>query len=177
MSPLADIEHQGLATLLSMSLLEAIGGRKHGMVLAGTNISDRETEWKKNFRCPDVAVFLPGNLRRIVNRIGSAAPISRSKSSARAIARGRKGAFYAKVGTRELLIVDRRPWQLVSSRLEDGQMTLVGKSTLEQPLSLGSTVLPVTFQLWLRGGPSADCGPAHRVRQGLARVIAENGWR
>jgi hypothetical protein len=30
-------------------------------VLPGTNITDQQDHWKTNYRCPDVAVFLPGN--------------------------------------------------------------------------------------------------------------------
>ena len=30
-------------------------------IFPGCNVSDRPKRWKKNYRCPDVAVFLPGN--------------------------------------------------------------------------------------------------------------------
>ena len=37
-----------------------IGLRGLGEVLPGVNVSDRIENWKDNFRCPDVTVFLNG---------------------------------------------------------------------------------------------------------------------
>src|SRR5436305_9087721 len=61
MSPLADNEHQRVSTLLASSFIQAFLGRSEVQVFAGLNVSDRREKWKKNFRCPDVGVFLPGN--------------------------------------------------------------------------------------------------------------------
>ena len=60
----------------------------------------------------------------------------------------KKFKFYAGVGTRELLIVDRFPWSLELYRLIGRDvLKLVGKSTLDQPAILASEVLPLTFTL------------------------------
>ncbi len=59
----------------------------------------------------------------------------------------KKLPFYAKVGTRELLIVDRKPWALELYRLDGEQMALVGRSTVEAPEPLASAVLPLSFRL------------------------------
>src|SRR5437868_3078608 len=64
MAPLANNEHQYLATGLATVLTPAVQPPEGGMVFAGCNVSDREVKWEKNYRCPDVAVFLKGNPAR-----------------------------------------------------------------------------------------------------------------
>jgi len=152
LSPLADIEHQELATLLSAAMLRAIGGRAQGFVLAGTNLSDREERWKSNYRCPDFAVFLPGNPARNLGThwlggpdlaVEIISPHDRSR---------KKAGFYAKVATRELLLLDRKPWSLELYRLNDQRWDLAGISHLETSAVLTSAVLPITLRL-LPGTP------------------------
>ncbi|MCH7988662.1 MAG: Uma2 family endonuclease [Planctomycetes bacterium] len=55
--------------------------------------------------------------------------------------------FYAKVNTRELLIVDRDPWALELYRLQDKKLVLAGKSTLDDAAVLSSEVVPLSWQL------------------------------
>ena len=55
--------------------------------------------------------------------------------------------FYAKVGTRELLILDRDPWSLELYRLSEGTLALVGRSTLDQPDLLETEVAPLTWRI------------------------------
>jgi Uma2 family endonuclease len=147
MSPLADIEHQYLGTQLALAVHQAIGGRTSGLVFAGVTVSDQPEKWKKNYRCPDVAVFLRGNPAqdRRTHWLGGPdfavevlSPYDRSR---------RKLGFYAHVGVRELLLVNRRPWALELFRLENGVLNPVGRVTPDQPNSLISEVLPVSFRL------------------------------
>ncbi len=51
-----------------------------------------------------------------------------------------KLAFYAKVGTREVLLVDRDPWALELFRLREGRLAQVSRSTTDngQALEYGS---------------------------------------
>jgi Uma2 family endonuclease len=90
--------------------------------LKGTHAKDCGTHW---FGGPDFAIEV-------------VFPRDRSRD---------KLAFYAKVSVRELLIVDRKPWRLELYRLENGQLELVGISTLKQPSVLSSEVLALTFAL------------------------------
>ena len=55
--------------------------------------------------------------------------------------------FYAGIGVRELLLVDRDPWFLELYRLNGGRLGLVGRSELAHPDALVSTVVPVSFRL------------------------------
>src|SRR4051794_37908895 len=152
-SPEADNRHQELGTEFIIAFREALGGRPGGKVYQGVNVSDRDTDWKKNYRVPDVAVFLPGNPAqdRGTHWLGGPdfaieimSPYDRSR---------RKLPFYAKVGVRELLLIDRRPWALELYRLHDDAMELVGKSVPETSALLSSVVLPVSFRL-LPGTPN-----------------------
>jgi Uma2 family endonuclease len=55
--------------------------------------------------------------------------------------------FYARVGTRELLVIDRDPWSLELFRLSGGELRSIGTATLENGLVLASETLPLTFRL------------------------------
>jgi Uma2 family endonuclease len=148
MSPIADNDHQAIATELSAALLLALQLNVGRKVLAGTNVSDQDENWTKNFRCPDVAVFLPGCSAEdrgthwfggpdFAVEVISADDRSREKID-----------FYSQVGVRELLLVDRKPWRLELYRSGDGALRRVGVAALEPSGAvLVSEVLPVSFRL------------------------------
>ena len=75
--PLPNDEHQDIVLELCFSFLEAPG--RDIKIRPGVNVSDRDGNWKKNYRGPDVAVFLEGTAA--VNRAptGSAGRISPSR--------------------------------------------------------------------------------------------------
>jgi hypothetical protein len=146
-SPGPDNLHQ----LLVMKLLAAIGtslGELPGLqILPGINVSDRTDDWTKNFRCPDVSVFYPGNPAedRETHWLGGpdvAFEIISPKDRAR-----KKLPFYAKVGVRELLLIDRKPWRLELYRLNEGMLGPAGISDLEQTTPITSSLLNLTFRL------------------------------
>jgi Uma2 family endonuclease len=147
MSPLANVEHQILATQLAAVIQMAIGLGDPGIAIAGVNVSDREEDWTKNYRCPDVAVILKGCAAKNCGThwcggpdflIEIVSPDDRSRQ---------KFDFYASIEVRELLIIDRTPWALELYRLEAEELQSVGRSTVEAPLQLQSTVLPLNFRL------------------------------
>lgn len=146
-SPIADNEHQFLVGRIYKALEEIVAGGDSGDVLPGANISDRKTDWRKNYRVPDVAVFLHENSARDCGThwfggpdfaVEIVSPGDRSRD---------KLAFYAKVGDWELLIVDRNPWSLELYRLEEGELCSVGRSLVATPRDLVSRVLPLTLTL------------------------------
>src|SRR5438045_97990 len=63
--PPPDDEHQEIQTQLLMPLAEIVHDPKVGKVRAGVNVTDRHPNWKENFRCPDVVVYL--NTTKAVN--------------------------------------------------------------------------------------------------------------
>src|SRR5262245_32143572 len=60
MAPLADIQHQDLGSDLTTICRICIDWVGLGKTYAGVNVSDRRRNWRQNYRCPDVAVFLVG---------------------------------------------------------------------------------------------------------------------
>ena len=147
MTPLANNEHQELVGRLAHVLVAVVNDAGSGRAFPGCNVSDREDDWTKNYRCPDAAVFLKGT--RATDRdthwfggpdfaVEITSPHDRTRE---------KFDFYAAVGTRELLIVDRDPWALELYRLDGGDLRLVGRSTVEQSAVLAREVLPLSWRL------------------------------
>ena len=147
MSPLADIEHQDLATALSSVLFYAVDRAGLGRVFNGVNVSDREKGWKRNYRVPDVAVYLRGNPARHCGTYWCGGPDFAVEVISPEERPREKFPFYASTGTREVLLMDRDPWTLELHRLRDGALVLIGASTPERPDVLASEVLPLTFRL------------------------------
>jgi Uma2 family endonuclease len=145
--PLVNNEHQAIVGDLATIFQLTIGWTGLGLVRPGTNVSDRVEQWEHNFRCPDVVVYLNGTTARNLKThwlggpdfaVEVVSPNDRSRE---------KFGFYAKVGTRELLMVNRDPWILELYRLDEGVLRLVGKSSLDRPDLLISEVLPLSFRL------------------------------
>lgn len=140
-------EHQDLVAGLTAALYTVIQSSGLGKVRPGVNVSDRVEGWRENYRCPDVVVYL--NETEAENHgtfwfggpefaVEIVSPGDRTRD---------KFEFYASVGTRELLIIDREPWRLELHRLTGGRMKLVGRSTPEKPDMLRSKVVPLSWQL------------------------------
>ncbi len=146
-SPLPNDEHQGIVSRLNTIFDLTIEFVGLGLVRPGVNLSDQEDDWEKNYRCPDVAVFLNGTTARNRNSYWLGGPdflvevVSKSDKSRD------KLDFYAEVGSREVLLIDRFPWSLEHYRRIEGKMALVGKSTPDDPKTLASEVLPLSFRL------------------------------
>jgi Uma2 family endonuclease len=146
MAPLPNIEHQDLVGAF-VDVLRNVVSRSEGYVLPGTNVSDREEEWESNYRCPDVAVFLTETSAKNCGTHWRGGPnFAVEITSPDDMARD-KLPFYGKVGTRELLFVDRDPWSLELLRLRGKKLTPVGSSSLKKKNVLPSAVLPLTFRL------------------------------
>lgn len=147
MNPLPNDEHQEIQLRLGAVLLEVIDAPRLGKVRCGVNVSDRVAEWEKNYRCPDVVVFL--NDTKAVNHdtfwyggpdfaVEIVSPSDRSRE---------KLDFYSKVATRELLLVDRDPWSLELYRHDGERLVLVGAPTPGKFDWLTSEVVPLQFRL------------------------------
>lgn len=146
MPPMANNEHQAMAPRWGSVLLDVVP-TEEGTIFVGVNVSDRVKGWKKNYRCPDVAVYLAANPAQdcVTHWCGGPdwlAEILSPGDESRA-----KLAFYEKVGVREVLLIDREPWCIELYQLQDHKLVLVGKSDLDQPHELKNAVLSVSFQL------------------------------
>ncbi len=169
MGPLPNDEHQDIVGGLSGVFSIVIQWAGLGLVRPGVNISDREADWLQNYREPDVAVFLNGTRARNLGTHWVGGPDFAVEILSPGDWTRRKLPFYADVGTRELLLVDRDPWTLELYRLQGGEWTLAGTSTPERPDELASAVLPLSFRLMpAEGRPQIEV--AHHDGQQSWRV-------
>ncbi|QDT36304.1 hypothetical protein Pan189_06600 [Stratiformator vulcanicus] len=145
--PLANNEHQSLVTNLAGVLLGVIERPGRGRVFAGCNVSDRKQDWAQNFRCPDVAVYLASNPAEDCGTHWVGGPDLAIEVVSEGDRAHEKGEFYASVGTRELLLLDRDPWQLSLFRNTDGAMKFEGLVQADQPISLMTETLGIEWGL------------------------------
>jgi Uma2 family endonuclease len=145
-SPSPNIEHQLLASELWLVFRLVMGAGS--LACIGVNVSDREEGWSHNYREPDVAVVLAGNdtARDCGTHWCGGPDFVVEILSPNDLAR-EKLPFYAEIGVRELLIIDRDPWALELYRLDAGQLAPAGRSSLDRPDTLTSGVLPLVFRL------------------------------
>lgn len=147
MNAMPNNQHQDFVSRLTYICQYLVVDAGLGRVHPGCNVTDRTVKWRQNYRCPDVAVFLNGT--KAIDKgshwlggpdfaIEIISPRDRSRE---------KLDFYAKVATRELLIVDRDPWSLELYRLTNGTLAPVGRSTLESPDSFQTEVVPLAWRL------------------------------
>jgi Uma2 family endonuclease len=151
-------EHQQLVMHLGMRLCQLFEETGLGQVRPGVNISDRVVDWRVNFRCPDVVVFLNDTTAECRDTFWFGGPDFAIEIVSPNDRTRDKLEFYSSVNTRELLVIDRDPWSLELYRLVDGEMQLVGRCTPDARQSLGSEVLPLTWSF------AASAGPTDRPR-------------
>lgn len=116
-------EHQRLVGRLTRVLDEVVADRGLGDVLPGVNVSDRVDSWQDNYRIPDVAVLLNDSHAENRGAFWFGGPDFAVEIASPNDQTRQKLGFYASVGTRELLIIERDPWQMELFR-NDGE-TLV----------------------------------------------------
>ena len=147
MAPLPNNEHQQLQLELCFPLYELIQLPGLGKVYPGVNVTDRHDDWRQNYRGPDVVVYLNGNpaINKGSHWIGGpdflVEVISPTEDPLA------KLDFYAKVGTREMLTVERDPWSLELFKLQDGQLISSGRVTLDNGVALKAETVGLTFGL------------------------------
>ena len=166
MSPIPNNEHQDLVSDFDAILHAVVKWAGLGRVQPGANVSDREVDWEHNFRCPDLLVFLsenPAQDRESHWYSGPDLAIEICSSGDRTY---EKLDFYASVNTKEVLVVDRDPWQLVLYRHGDDAMTETGRSTMDDAVELVSEVVPLKFRL------NSDHGPVIEVEH----VETKQNW-
>jgi Uma2 family endonuclease len=161
MPPLPNDEHQQLAMGIGAIYQDVVGWPGLGDVRVGVNVSDRKQGWKRNYRAPDVAVFLKGGRAENCGTHWCGGPDSAVEILSPRDRTRDKLPFYARIGMRELLLIDRKPWKLELYELREGQLALTGLATLKKPVVLSSVVLPLTFQL-LPGRPRPQIKVVHR---------------
>ncbi|TWT97328.1 Uma2 family endonuclease [Neorhodopirellula pilleata] len=154
MSPIANNEHQSLATQLSAAICAIVDWQDLGKTFTGANVSDRPTDWTKNYRVPDVLVFSAQTNAEDRHSHWFGGPEFAIEVVSPGDRTLDKLDFYAEVGTRELLVIDRDPWQLTlyRSTRENGpdspsRLKPVTVNTFSQPVHIELQTFPLTFRL------------------------------
>jgi Uma2 family endonuclease len=115
--------------------------------LPGVNVSDRQRNWKENYRWPDVAVRLEGGRAEIRDTYWLGGPDFLVEVVSPDDQTYEKLPFYESIATREVLVIDRHPWALVLYRLTDDKLVEAGRGNLENGATLASEVVPLRFRL------------------------------
>lgn len=147
MAPMPNDEQQQLVAEFTTILTIVVKWQRLGVVLPGINVSNRRSDWQRNFRCPDVAVFLKHTKSENRGTHWLGGPDLAIEIVSEGDRTFEKLPFYGEIGTRELLVVERDPWRLRLYRLEGTHLVLAGESTAMDPRSLVSEVVPLSFKL------------------------------
>ncbi len=148
MSPIANNEHQSLATQLTIAIGTAVDWQGLGRTFTGANVSDRRDDWTQNYRIPDVLVFKTGTTAEDCGTHWLGGPEFAIEIVSPGDRTLEKLGFYAHVGTKELLVIDRSPWQLALYRMNaDHILTQVALSRFDQPGAIDCHEFPLTFRL------------------------------
>jgi len=164
MSPIANVEHQLFVGRIYLALHSVVMVHKLGVAYPGLNVTDREDDWRQNYRCPDVVVLLKDSAAKLCDAYVLGGPDFAVEVMSPGDRSRQKLQFYSKVGLRELLLVDRQPWALELYKLDAGQLLLSGRCTLESPLELQSDLIPLNFRL-IRGDSRPQLEIVERDRQ------------
>jgi Uma2 family endonuclease len=156
--PVLDDEHQRIVSRLCSILQNVVGWPGFGEVRPGVNLAASHDDWERDYRAPDVVVFLRDTQARNHDThwcgpadflVEITSPGDRTRD---------KLPFYSRLGVREVLIVDRDPWALELLRWQDGALVPAGRSTAAEGGKLASETVPLEFEL-----AAGQARPAIRV--------------
>jgi Uma2 family endonuclease len=147
MTPLPNNEHQQLVMAISSALYATVNGAGLGEAFPGVNLAGSDDDWEHDYRVPDAAVFLKEGAAENRGAYWRGAADFVVEITSPGDRTHEKIPFYARLGVRELLIVDRWPWVLRLYRLDENGLGEVGASALERNEVLRSAVVPLQFRL------------------------------
>jgi len=147
MPPSANNDHGYRVSSLCAAFVNTIEPTGLGKVYDAPNISDRDHPWKHNYRTPDIGVVLNGSTAvdcgtHFVGAVDFLVEIvSKGDRSYEKI------DFYAQLGVRELLILDRDPWAIKLYRHDSQRLVEIADLRPGDGRSAVSEVLPLSFSL------------------------------
>lgn len=145
-APEPNNEHQSIVFGFSFPLYQLL--IRTNLAQVGTfNVSDRVRGWKKNFRIPDLAVYFDTTTAKNHDTHWVGGPDFMVEILSTGEEPYAKFDFYASVGTKEILLVDRDPWALELHRLIDGRLARIGRIKPGEVRPLTSAILPLAFSL------------------------------
>ncbi len=148
MTPMPNDEHQQIVSRFVAIFEEVLGWPGLAEVRPGINVSDRRHQWQQNYRVPDVAVFLNDGQAENCGAYWLGGPDFVVEIVSPDDQTVGKLPFYAAVGVRELLLINRQPWSLRLYQLQDGQLLVADTVEPDSGQPIVSTVLPFRFHLF-----------------------------
>lgn len=158
--PLAGPQHQQLVNRIAYLLTRFLDDHgRDGIVEPGTNVTDQQEDWTRNYRCPDVVLYLPDNPAEQRSSHWFGGPDLAVEVLSEGDLALEKLPFYASVGVRELWLLDRDPWRLSRYRLNDGKLVAEG---VAEPggAAVQSVVLPLDWSLTENDPPAVAISAA-----------------
>ena len=159
MPPLANNDHQDIINDLVGAISEVVRTPGLGRVQPGANVSDREDDWEHNFRCPDVVVVLNDGSATDRKTHWQGGPDFLVEVRSPGDDTLKKLDFYATLGVRELLVIERDSRAPSLLRLARGRLSPIPTAKFEGEDYIVSEVLPLAFRL----GGSKRLGPKLEV--------------
>ena len=147
MAPAPNDEHQEIVTRFARPLLDVVEDAGVGQVRLGINLASDPDDWERDYRVPDVAVFLNDSPAVCHEAFWSGPPDFLVEIVSPWDKTREKLSFYSKIGTRELLVVDRDPWRLELYRLQGQTLAVVAEIAPGDTAAIESAVLPLRFRL------------------------------
>ncbi len=157
MPSMPSLAHQGLVHALEVLLDSVVVGPGRGKVYPGANVSDRRTDWKENFRVPDLVVVLRGGRAVDCDTFLYGGPDFLVEIQTPGDATDEKIPFYSEIGVRELLIIHRDTRALRLLRHDGTELVPVSPTDFRAKKWLVSGVLPLAFRRTAqRGTPRTE---------------------
>jgi Uma2 family endonuclease len=147
MAPAPNDEHQQVTTRLSCPFLDVVEDAGLGTVRIGVNLAADPVDWQHDYRVPDLAVFLNDSPAVCHGAFWSGPPDFVVEIISPFDKTREKLDFYSRLGTRELLIVDRDPWRLELYRLQSGTLAKIQTVAPGDAGLIQSDVLPLGLRL------------------------------
>lgn len=145
--PMPNNEHYRLSAGLVYAFMSVVNRDSGDVVVHGGNVTDRDDDWEQNYRCPDAVVVLAGGRAVDNGSHWTGGPDLVVEVISRGEDPQAKFDFYAGIGVRELMIVDRRPWAVELFRLSGGAFVSAGRADPTNGVEVASEVLPLAFRL------------------------------
>jgi Uma2 family endonuclease len=147
MAPAPNDEHHDLAGGFTEVLRSIIDRRGLGKTRPGINLASEPNDWEHDYRVPDNTVFLNDSPAKCYGAFWCGPPDFVVEIISPWDKTREKFDFYARIGARELLIVDRDPWQLELYRRKGESLALAGSTKPGDAATIASDMLPMTFRL------------------------------
>ncbi len=117
------------------------------MYVAGVNLAAFFGDWTKNYRCPDVAVFLRDTQAENCDTHWRGPADFLIEITSPNDQTHEKIPFYDKIGVHEVLVVNRETWTLELYQRQNDLLQKTAESHLPESAILASRKVPLTFQL------------------------------